>query len=236
MLQTVLSTIERIMDQTMVSVPVVSPASFLQAKQRAKLDIQEDMRLDKAASLTAQRNVLLTSPAIPPDLKVAQLKDLNRQVNYWTHRVRRPLGEADTGVGDPNDDDADAGPTQQMVSALLKTIKKTSTPANVKPPPPRTPHTVKPSKKRRAWDYLTPKPTPPTRPAKLKAKEQLQRRRLPTPALKTPKAGPSGASGGRPSTVPQDSTKKRLFDSAKKQGLKQATKGAERLAKKWLKL
>ena len=232
----------------MVSVPVVSPPDFLAAKQRAKLQLQEDRRLDKAASLTAQRDALLANPAIPADLKVAQLKALNRQVTYWTNRVRRPFGQDPTGPGDPNEDADDAGPTQAMVNALIKTIKKPATPVAAVAP---SPHVGKfKQQKRRPWDYLTPQPTPPTRPAKQAAKRKLHelardeqlpstsRRRLPqTPLPKTPTGTPSA--GGTPTRIPRrlvDGVKSKAKAKAKDYAADAAKKGAKSLAKSWLKL
>lgn len=51
-----------------------------------------DMRLDKAADLSAQRSKLLKEEAIPDGLKEAKLKELNKKINYWTKRVRQPFG------------------------------------------------------------------------------------------------------------------------------------------------
>ena len=228
------------MTDLMVSVLVISPATFLEAKQRAKLDLQEDMRLEKAATLTAQRNTLLTSTN-PDDLKVAQLKALNKQVNYWTKRVRQPFGELSTGLGDPNDDADDAAPTQATVSALVKTIKKPATPAvnqaaaNVRGTP-----TVQ--KRRCPWDYLTPKPTPPPRPAKIAAKKKL------TKIVPDPQ---EPSTSGTPTRTPKSSqilpwrpdsdgllatAKSYAKESMKKQAPKTAKEAGKRLAKSWLKL
>ena len=142
----------------LVSVPVLDPNALLTMKQEAKADLTQDMNLDKAADLVAQRQALLTTPAIPEGLKTAQLKQLNHKVVHWTQKVRQPYGEGrETGPTE-----TDVSPTQNMIQALIKTIKSLeASPA------------VIPKAKRRPVDDLTPVPTPPTRPAKKKAKKAL---------------------------------------------------------------
>ena len=98
-----------------VSVPLTNPSTFLAMKQRAKASLTQDMTLDKATDLTAQRNALLLNPDIPDGMKTAQLKQLNRQVARWTQKVREPFGEG-SDVGEMS-------PTQNMIKALIKTIK-----------------------------------------------------------------------------------------------------------------
>ena len=90
----------------LVSVPVTNPCTFL--KQRAKASLTQDM--DKAADLTAQRNEI--NPDIPDGL--AQLQQLNRQVRTWTKKARDPFG---------SDTEENISPTQNMIKALIKTIK-----------------------------------------------------------------------------------------------------------------
>ena len=151
-----------------VSMPVVSPSKFLSMKQEAKSTLMEDMNLDKAANLSAQRSVLLNAESIPSGLKEAQLKQLNRKINYWTKRVRQPFADSETDLGGPGiDTETDVGPAQALVSALIKTIKHPATPAKA------TVATPVNKPKHRPWDYLTPKETPPIRPAKKKAEKAL---------------------------------------------------------------
>ena len=102
-----------------VSVQVVSPAKLLQLKQAANSTLMEDMNLDKAADLSAQ------------------LKQLNRKIIYWTKRVRQPFGDAGTPGRPEADVDTDAGPTQAMVTALIKTIKNPATPTQATVATPR---------------------------------------------------------------------------------------------------
>ena len=145
----------------LVSVPVVKPSTFLAMKQEAKASLTQDMNLDKAADLAAQRHALLINPSIPDGLKKAQLKQLNRKVAHWSKKVRQPFGEG-SDVGGLGDDVTDVSPTQNMVKALIKTIKS-----------PEAVPTVIPKAKRRPVDDLTPVATPPIRPAKKKAKQAL---------------------------------------------------------------
>ena len=93
----------------LVSVPMTNPSAFL--KQRAKASLTQDLTLDKAADLTAQRNALLEDDSIPDGLKRAQLQQLNRQVRTWTQKVRQPFREG-----------SDAG-EDTVIKALIKTIK-----------------------------------------------------------------------------------------------------------------
>ena len=196
----------------MVSVPVVKPTTFLTMKQQAKASLTQDMNLDKAADLTAQRNALLLNEDIPDGLKRAQLKELNRKVAHWTKKVRQPFGESsDTGEVGPTE--TDVSPTQNMIKALIKTIKS----PEVDPP-------VIPKAKRRPVDDLTPVPTPPTRPAKKKAKKALGAEST-TPLTTLP-------SEERPSTVSRSKQVAKSF--VKKKGKEFAYKAAKDVAKKWL--
>ena len=125
---------------------------FAQYKAQAKADLTRDTNLDKAEDLVAQRRVLVTNPDIPDALKIAQLKQLNRQVRVWTQKVRDPF----RGQGPQVGEDSAADPTKTILHALVKKLKEepeeeVQTPANVRLPKPRV--------------VLTPKPTPtPRRP------------------------------------------------------------------------
>lgn len=119
---------------------------------------------------------LLADNTIPAGLKKAQLKQLNRKVAHWTKKVRQPFGEG-SDVGGLGDDVTDASPTQNMVKALIKTLKS-----------PEAVPTAIPKAKRRPVDDLTPVATPPTRPAKKKAKQALGGYQEPGPS--TPLSAP----------------------------------------------
>ena len=193
----------------LVSVPVIDPNAFLTMKQEAKADLTQDMNLDKAAELSAQRRALLMNPNIPDGLKTAQLKQLNRQVRTWTKKVRQPFGEGrETGPTE-----TDVSPTQNMIQALIKTIKS-----------PEASPAVIPKAKRRPVDDLTPMPTPPTRPAKKKAKKALGGE--PSTPLTAPELTEPPSTVARTKQVAKSYLKKKS-----KQVAKQVAKDA---AKKWL--
>ena len=56
----------------LVSVPVVKPSTFLAMKQEAKASLTQDMNLDKAADLAAQRHAFLANHAIADGLTTRQ--------------------------------------------------------------------------------------------------------------------------------------------------------------------
>ena len=218
----------------MVSVPVVKPSDFLTMKQQAKAALTQDMNLDKAADLTAQRNALLLNKDVPDALKRAQLKELNRKVAHWTKKVRQPFGES-SDVGEVGPTETDVSPTQNMIKALIKTIKS----PEVDPP-------VIPRAKRRPVDDLTPVPTPPTRPAKKKAKKALGAE-TPLSVPLTPPTRPKKkgqASTSTPSSAPPELTEDRQSSVAKgkqiakkylkKKGKELAKKAVKDVTKKWL--
>ena len=208
---------------------------FAQYKAQAKADLTRDTNLDKAADLVAERNVLLQDESIPDALKRAQLIQLNREVRYWTKKVRDPFrgGYDSPQVGE----DSAADPTKALVHALIKKLKEepeepaleTKTPANVLQPKPRV--------------VLTPKPTPTPRRPKPKtpatplsgvatlpetekfdrllnrSERQFDRIRQRYDRLKNPYK------------VPENTKKKETLGKAVKRGLK---KGLEEGAKQWL--
>ena len=197
----------------MVSVPVVKPGDFLNLKQQAKVGLSQDMNLDKAAELTAQRNVLLMDKDIPPAIKRAQLKVLNRKVAHWTKKVRQPFGDTGgSGGGEVGPVETDVSPTQNMIKALINTIKSPAEEVTVKP------------KKRRPVDDLTPVATPPTRPAKKKAKKAL--------GVSTPLSAPFPELEEEGVEEASSLTKGKQY--LKKKGKAFAKKTATDVAKKWL--
>ena len=218
----------------MVSVPVVKPSDFLTMKQQAKAALTQDMNLDKAAELTAQRNALLLNKDVPDALKRAQLKELNRKVAHWTKKVREPFGMT-SDAGEVGPTETDVSPTQNMIKALIKTIKS----PEVDPPP-------IPRAKRRPVDDLTPVPTPPTRPAKKKGKKALGVE-TPLSAPLTPPTRPKKK--GQPSTSSTPASAPELTEDRqssvakgkqiarkylKKKGKELAKKAAKDVTKRWL--
>ena len=200
----------------LVSVPVVKPSTFLAMKQEAKASLTQDMNLDKAADLAAQHHALLTNPAIPDGLKKAQLKQLNRKVAHWTKKVCQPFGEG-SDVGELGPTETDVSPTQNMIKALIKTIKS-----------PKAVPQVIPKAKRRPVDDLTPVATPPTRPAKKKAKKALGG----DPGPSTPLSAPPELTEERQSSVAKGKQLAKKY--LKKKGKQVAKKAAKDTVKKWL--
>ena len=146
----------------LISVPVVSPQAFLAAKAQARVELQQDFTMDKAADLVAQRNLLLQQDSIPPALKTAKLKQLNRAVGHWTRKARQPFGR-DTAT-ESVDNEMDAAPAQAMLNGLVNAIKQTASPA-----PSNSVATPPPKKKRKPRVLVTPpSKTPSTRKAKKK--------------------------------------------------------------------
>jgi len=196
--------------------PVVSPSKFLELKQRAKAELQQDLNLDKAAELAAQEKVLLMDDKIPPAMKTAQLKQLNPQIRLWTKKARQPF------AGTSTETDMDVGPTQSMVSALVKSIAQAGGPSIKEEDIPQ-PAIIPPvPKKRRRADDLTPVKTPATRPAKKKAKRRIAGE--PTPK-ETPKSAPAGT---RQVAVAKGK------ELVKKQAKKKAKEAAAATARRWL--
>ena len=204
----------------LVSTPVVSPSQFLALKQKAKAELQQDLNLDKAAELSAQEKMLLMDEKIPPAMKTAQLKQLNPQIRLWTKKARQPFAGSST-----DESNIDVGPTQSMVSALVKSITQAGGPTikeeDIPTPAIPTPKVVK--KKRRRADDLTPVQTPGTRPAKKKAKRRIAGE--PTPR-ETPKSAPAGTS--RQQAVEKG---KKLV---KQQAKKKAKEAAAASVRRWL--
>ena len=207
--------------EDLASVPVVKPSTFLAMKQEAKASLTQDMNLDKAADLAAQRHALLTNPAIPDGLKKAQLKQLNRKVTHWTKKVRQPFGEG-SDVGGLGDDVTDVSPTQNMIKALIKTIKF-----------PEAVPTVIPKAKQRPVDDLMPVATPPTRRAKKKAKKALGGYQDPGPS--TPLSAPPDLVDPQEERQSFVSKGKQLAKKyLKKKGKQVAKQAAKDTVKKWL--
>jgi len=198
----------------------VTPKQLQALRERAKVQLQRDMNVEKAAELMAQEQLILMDDTIPPALKMAQLKQLNPQVRHWTQKARQPFATITS-----DESDIDVGPTQSMVSALVKSIQ------DIKQEPMeviKTPILPKPKKKRKKADDLTPNPTPTPRRAK--------KRRLPETPL-------TGIEALDPDTVERlqelrespSSTPKQGIGKAVKRGVKKSLKkSGKELAKSWL--
>ena len=202
----------------LVSMPVVKPSTFLAMKQEAKATLTQDLNLDKSADLSAQRQALLANADVPAGLKKAQLKELNRKVAHWTKKVRQPFGEG-SDVGGVGHDDTAVAPAESMIKALINTIKS----------PGATPAVTIRKPKRRPVDDLTPVATPPTRPAKKKAKQALGGYQEPGPS--TPLTAP-------PELLDPQEKRKSAVSKGKQLAKKYAKKKGKQVAldaaKKWL--
>ena len=193
--------------ENLMQFPKISPSKFLALKQRAKAQLQRDMNVEKASELIAQEQLLLMDESIPPAMKTAQLKHLNPQVRLWTQKARQPFANVSETVSD-----IDVGPTQSMVSALVKSIQDPIKQEEEDFELYETPRMPIQKKKRRRADDLTPKPTPTPRRAKRKLPE-------------TPFTGMEALD---PDTVERvqemTSTPRQGFRKAVKQGLKKSGK------------
>jgi len=177
------------------------------------------MNLEKAAELIAQEQILLMDESIPPAMKTAQLKHLNPQVRLWTQKARQPFAAVSGTTSD-----IDVGPTQSMVSALVKSIKDIPIKQEEDFELYETPKKPIVKKKRRRADDLTPKPTPTPRRAK--------KRKLPETPL-------TGIEALDPDTVERlqelTSTPRQGLGKAVKRGVKQGLKkSGKELAKNLL--
>ena len=124
---------------------LASPQQLQALEEDYKGRLTENSQLTKAARLAAEQEVLLNSD-VPPDMKVAMLKPLSRQVRKWTKIVRQPgLIDSGDGAGGGGDDEA-RGPLTNLLTQLIKTRQprskaqtsaKTQTPR--KPPVPPKP-------------------------------------------------------------------------------------------------
>ena len=115
-----------------------------QLVQYYKGELTENALLNKAATLAAQKHVLLANPELPPALVNAQTKPLSQELIKLTKRIRQfPRG---VGVGAPGgppgeEEEEEAGdlvtgPVEQWLKRMIKGSPST-------PKPPITPATKK---------------------------------------------------------------------------------------------
>ena len=112
-----------------------------QLVQYYKGELTENALLNKAATLAAQKHVLLANPELPPALVNAQTKPLSQELIKLTKRIRQFPGGV--GVGAPGappgeDEEEEAGdlvtgPVEQWLKRMIKggpsAPKPTITPA-----------------------------------------------------------------------------------------------------------
>ena len=113
--------------------------------QYYKGELTENALLNKAATLAAQKHVLLANPQLPPALVNAQTKPLSQELIKLTKRIRQFPGGVGVGApgGPPGEEgeeeeagDLVTGPVEQWLKRKIKgspsTPKPTITPATKK--------------------------------------------------------------------------------------------------------
>ena len=112
-----------------------------QLVQYYKGELTENALLNKAATLAAQKHVLLANPELPPALVNAQTKPLSQELIKLTKRIRQFPGGVGVGApgGPPGEDEEEeagdlvTGPVEQWLKRVIKggpsAPKPTITPA-----------------------------------------------------------------------------------------------------------
>ena len=110
--------------------------------QYYKGELAENALLNKAATLAAQKHVLLANPQLPPALVNAQTKPLSQELTKLTKRIRQfPGGVGAPGAppgeeGEEEAGDLVTGPVEQWLKRMINGSPST-------PKPPITPATKK---------------------------------------------------------------------------------------------
>ena len=111
--------------------------------QYYKGELTENALLNKAATLAAQKHVLLANPQLPPALVNAQTKPLSQELTKLTKRIRQFPGGVGVGApgAPPGEEEEEAGdlvtePVEQWLKCMIKGSPST-------PKPPITPATKK---------------------------------------------------------------------------------------------
>ena len=109
--------------------------------QYYKGELTENALLNKAATLAAQKHVLLANPQLPPALVNAQTKPLSQELIKLTKRIRQFPGGVGVGApgGPPGEEEEEeagdlvTGPVEQWLKRMIKggpsAPKPTITPA-----------------------------------------------------------------------------------------------------------
>ena len=104
--------------------------------QYYKGELTENALLNKAATLAAQKHVLLANPQLPPALVNAQTKPLSQELTKLTKRIRQFPGGVGVGApgGPPGEEEEEAGdlvtgPVEQWLKRMIK-----GSPSSPKPP------------------------------------------------------------------------------------------------------
>ena len=111
--------------------------------QYYKGELTENALLNKAATLAAQKHVLLANPQLPPAVVNAQTKPLSQELTKLTKRIRQFPGGVGVGApgAPPGEEEEEAGdlvtgPVEQWLKRMIKGSPST-------PKPPITPATKK---------------------------------------------------------------------------------------------
>ena len=111
--------------------------------QYYKGELTENALLNKAATLAAQKHVLLANPQLPPAVVNAQTKPLSQELTKLTKRIRQFPGGVGVGApgGPPGEEEEETGdlvtgPVEQWLKRMIKGSPST-------PKPPITPATKK---------------------------------------------------------------------------------------------
>ena len=123
--------------------------------QYYKGELTENALLNKAATLAAQKHVLLANSQLPPALVNAQTKPLSQDLTMLTKRIRQFPGGVGVGApggppgeqGEEEAGDLVTGPVEQWLKRMIKGSPSTPNPplplqprkAKEQPPPVRFP-------------------------------------------------------------------------------------------------
>ena len=95
--------------------------------QYYKGELTENALLNKAATLAAQKHVLLANPQLPPAVVNAQTKPLSQELTKLTKRIRQFPGGVGVGApgGPPGEGEEEAGdlvtgPVEQWLKRMIK--------------------------------------------------------------------------------------------------------------------
>ena len=137
------------------SIPLEDSVAFLKLRDQYKTSLLEDSRLNKAAGLAAQQELLLNSPA-DAAWKVPRLKSVNKQLRVWSQKIRQP--GLPTGPGSPEEDDEAnlaIGRMQKFMGHIAQLKQRIKRPAATPPAVPLvTPKLKKPSTSKSAPSTL----------------------------------------------------------------------------------
>ena len=148
--------------------------------QYYKGELTENALLNKAATLAAQKHVLLADPQLPPAVVNAQTKPMSQELTKLTKRIRQFPGGVGVGApgappgeeGEEEEGDLVTGPVEQWLKRMIKGSPST-------PKPPITPATKK-GKGAATTSKIVKKETPSTSLGDLRSRLEAVRERRKT--------------------------------------------------------